>query len=150
MRGGAESPMALPSLATSAGDAPTTAAILSTGTRGQLRQTKACSRSGKCGRATGAGLGPFGKSAAEKVLVGRELPPGWRGCRTPVVEQPSTRLPANRPVPLRKSRRRIGVLGFRVSIFAFRFSPWQRSRNDEIAQSKNMIRGQSFPLILLL
>jgi len=40
--------------------APTTFAIRSGFTNGQLRQTNACRRSGKCGNETGFGAAPFG------------------------------------------------------------------------------------------
>src|SRR5437016_3696902 len=63
MRGGPPNPIARPMRTTSDGRAPTTSAIRSTGTSGQLRQTNACNRSGKCGDETGKGACPLGKSA---------------------------------------------------------------------------------------
>src|SRR4051812_19755100 len=64
MRGLAGNPRVSATWATSRVLAPRTDASRSTGTSVQFRQTKACSRSGKWGIGTGAGVGPEGSRAS--------------------------------------------------------------------------------------
>src|SRR5437660_11556108 len=83
MRGGPPNPIARPVRRMSAERAPTTSAIRSTATSGQLRHTNACNRSGKCGKESGRGAWPLGKSAtdrpedaaAERPRTGADLDP---------------------------------------------------------------------------
>ena len=90
IRGGPFNPMLRPSRTISPALAPTTSPIRRAGTSCQLRHTNACSRSGKCGNATGFGALPCGRSAAVK--------PGFLAARRrlgPVFDQPTPRQPAS-------------------------------------------------------
>src|SRR6266705_7090603 len=69
MRVGSPRLIARPMRKISARFAPTTPAIRSVVTNGQLRQTNACRRLGKCGNETGLGAGPLGRSETEKTGV---------------------------------------------------------------------------------
>src|ERR1041385_9182349 len=101
-RGGSGRPIALPRLRMSACAAPTTAASRATGTNGQLRQTKAWSRSGKCGSARGAGEVPSGKEISPPVAT-PPRPVPFPASRT--VEQPNRQVAADAAAFLMKSRR---------------------------------------------
>src|ERR1041384_1925352 len=101
MRGGGPRPIARPKRSIWAGVAPTTCAIRGTGTSGQFRHTKACKRSGKCGKDTGGGATPLGRSVGDS---GDAMSPG-----AVVGHEPRARPPAMALLVLRKARReRVG------------------------------------------
>lgn len=84
----------------SADFATTTRAIRAGVTNGQLRQTKAWRRLGKCGNETGLGAAPFGKSAT--ATADDLLPTSAEAGQT---EAPSASPPAAAELALRKFRR---------------------------------------------
>ncbi len=100
MRGGSPSPIARPKRTMSAGLAPTTCAMRSGVTNGQLRHTKAWRRLGKCGNGTGLGAAPLGRSAT--AIIGDFASPfASAGHPNP----PSASPPAAAELVLRKVRR---------------------------------------------
>ena len=74
----------------SAGFAPTTRAMRSGVTNGQLRHTKACRRLGKCGNETGLGAGPLGRSA---TAMADDFPASLRQRRPDESSQRQSRRP---------------------------------------------------------